>query len=47
MDKNLLVYSGGRQSNVLMLLPPIIIDEVTLGDGLDRVHAIIEKRLRA
>ena len=47
MDKNLLVYSGGRQSNVLMLLPPITIDEVTLGEGLDRIHAIIEKRLEA
>jgi 4-aminobutyrate aminotransferase len=47
MDENLLVYSGGRQSNVLMLLPPITIDEVTLGEGLDRIHAIIEKRLKA
>jgi hypothetical protein len=32
---------------VLMLLPPITIDDITLGEGLDRIHAIIENRLEA
>ncbi len=43
LDENLLVYGGGRYSNVLMVLPPLIIDKRTLEEGLDKVGLIIER----
>ncbi|MEL6965473.1 MAG: aminotransferase class III-fold pyridoxal phosphate-dependent enzyme, partial [Pseudomonadota bacterium] len=37
LEKGVLVYAGGRHSNVLMLLPPILIDRAVLEAGLDVV----------
>ena len=46
LENNILVYGGGRQGNVLILLPPIMIDSATLERGLERVRAIIETNLK-
>lgn len=45
--EKILVYGGGRWSNVLMLLPPILIDEETLSRSLETIHSIITGKGRA
>ncbi|MDH3660900.1 MAG: aminotransferase class III-fold pyridoxal phosphate-dependent enzyme [Alphaproteobacteria bacterium] len=42
-----LVYGGGRWSNVLMLLPPILIDKETLSTSLETIRSIIAGKGRA
>ena len=46
LENNILVYGGGRQGNVLNLLPPIMIDSAALEHGLERGRAIIETNLK-
>ena len=47
LREKILVYGGGRWSNVLMLLPPILIDEETLSRSLETIHSIIAGKGRA
>ncbi|MGI9491260.1 MAG: aspartate aminotransferase family protein [Geminicoccaceae bacterium] len=47
LDERLLVYGGGRHSNVLMLLPPIVIDRDTLSMALETIRSIITQKRQA
>ena len=42
LDRNLLVYGGGRHDNTIMLLPPINIDVDILDDALCQLVEVIE-----
>lgn len=39
-DRGVLVGRGGRRSNVLILAPPLVIEEQTLDEGLDTIAAV-------
>ena len=42
LDRNLLVYGGGRHNNTIMLLPPINIDVDILDDALCQLVEVID-----
>ncbi len=42
LDRQVLVYGGGRQGNTIMLMPPINIEVDILGEALDGIAAAID-----
>jgi 4-aminobutyrate aminotransferase-like enzyme len=45
-EHGVLVGRGGRYGNVLILAPPLVIDEDVLGSGLDTIVELVEPSSR-